>query len=187
MNNIIARHKSTTLAALIAIALVAALPGFAQKDRSKPLGSDNITREVRHVLVQIPYFSVFDNLEYSVNGSVVTLGGEVTNDTVKHDAVNAVKGIDGVTDVRDNIKVLPASPMDDQIRRAEYRAIYGDPGLQRYAQGVIQPIHIIVDQGHITLEGVVDNEADRNLAYIRANGVPGTFSVTNNLKIAPKS
>jgi hyperosmotically inducible periplasmic protein len=185
MNNFSIRHKSVGLA-IVLIVLAAGIPDFAQKDQSKPLG-DSITREVRHVLVQVPYFSVFDNLEYSVNGSVVTLTGQVTFDSVKHEAVNAVKAIEGVTDVRDNITVLPASGMDDQIRRATYRAIYGDPSLQRYAQGVIQPIHIIVDQGHVTLEGVVDNESDRNLANIRANGVPGVFSVTNNLKVAPKS
>jgi hyperosmotically inducible protein len=185
MNKLFIRHRVTALT-FVLVALAAGFPGYAQKDSSKPLG-DSIVREVRHVLVQIPYFSVFDNLEYSVNGSVVTLNGQVTFDTVKHEAVNAVKGIDGVTQVIDNIKVLPASGMDNQIRRAMYRAIYGDPGLERYAQGVILPIHIIVDQGHVTLEGVVDNEADRNLAYIRANGVPGAFSVTNNLKIAPKS
>ena len=185
MNKFFIGHKVAALT-FVLVALAAGFPGYAQKDNSKPLG-DSIVREVRHVLVQIPYFSVFDNLEYSVNGSVVTLNGEVTNDSVKREAVNAVKGIDGVTQVIDNIKVLPLSGMDNQIRMAMYRAIYGDPALEKYSHGVILPIHIIVENGHVTLEGVVDNEADRNLAYIRANSVPGVFSVTNNLKVAPKS
>ena len=155
---------------------------FAQTKDNGKFGS-TIAGEVRHQLVTIPYLSVFDNLEYSVNGSVVTLTGQVRLDAVKRDAENGVKSIPGVTHVVSNIEVLPASPMDDQIRRAVYRAIYGYGPLQRYAEGVLQPIRIVVKQGHVTLEGVVANEADRNLAYMRANGVPNVFSVTNHLQL----
>ena len=144
---------------------------------------DWLTQEVRHQLVLLPFYSVFDNLEYKVDGSEVTLLGQVAQPVVKIDAENAVKRIEGVTKVTNNIEVLPVSPMDDQIRRAEFRAIYGEPALQRYAFGPVPPIHIIVKNGHVTLEGVVDNRTDSELAYMRANGVPGVFSVTNNLRV----
>ena len=146
------------------------------------LYQDWLAHEVRHQLVLLPFYSVFDNLEYKINGSEVTLLGQVTRPTVKLDAENAVKAIEGVTKVMNNIEVLPVSPMDDQIRRAEFRAIYSEPALQRYAFGPVPPIHIIVKGGHVTLEGVVDNQGDKNLVYIRANSVPGVFSVTNNLR-----
>ena len=144
---------------------------------------DWLTQEVHHQLVLLPFYSVFDNLAYKVDGSEVTLLGQVTLPTVKIDAENAVKSIEGVTKVVNDIEVLPVSPMDDQIRRAEFRAIYGEPALQRYAFGPVPPIHIIVKGGHVTLEGVVANQADRELVYMRANGVPGVFSVTNNLRV----
>jgi hyperosmotically inducible protein len=95
-----------------------------------------VKREVRHELVMLPWYSVFDNLAYSVNGGRVTLLGQVTNLTLKADAQNAVKGIEGVDN---QIEVLPLSPGDDQIRRAEFRAIYGQPSLQRYAEGAVPP------------------------------------------------
>jgi len=117
---------------------------------------------------------------------VVTLSGQVTWPVVKSDAEHAVKKIPGVTQVVDNIKVLPLSPLDNQIRRAEYRAIFGFGSLYRYAMGAVPSIHIIVDNGHVTLVGVVDNEADKNMANIRANGVPGVFSVTNDLRVGEK-
>jgi hyperosmotically inducible protein len=147
-------------------------------------GQDRISREVRHELVMLPYYGVFDNLAYTVNGGVVTLYGQVTNPTLKSDAANVVKKIEGVTKVDNRIEVLPLSQIDDQTRRAEYRAIYGDPSLNRYAMQTVPPIHVIVDNGKVTLVGVVDNETDKNLAGVRANAVPGVFSVTNNLQVA---
>ena len=147
------------------------------------LYQDWLAQEVRHQLVLLPFYSVFDNLEYKINGSEVTLLGQVKRPTVKLDAENAVKAIEGVTKVMNNIEVLPVSPMDDQIRRAEFRAIYGEPALQRYAFGPVPPIHIIVKGGHVTLEGVVDSQGDKNLVSIRAKSVPGVFSVTNNLRV----
>lgn len=131
----------------------------------------------------LPYYSVFDNLQYKVEGDKVTLLGQVTRPTLKSDAGNAVKSIEGVSTVDNQIEVLPLSPMDDQIRRAEYRAIYSASGLFQYAQQAVPPIHIIVRNGHVTLEGVVAREADKNLAGVRANGVPNVFSVTNNLVV----
>jgi hyperosmotically inducible protein len=142
-----------------------------------------ITKEVRHELLMLPYFSVFDNLSYKVDGYNVTLMGQVTRPTLKSDAENVVKRIEGVEHVDNQIEVLPLSPNDDRIRRALYRAIYGYPALQKYSMGVQQPIRIIVKNGNATLEGVVDNEADKNIANIRARGVSGVFSVTNNLQV----
>jgi hyperosmotically inducible protein len=118
-----------------------------------------------------------------VKGDTVTLQGEVTRPTLKSDAENVVKHIEGVQQVINNIEVLPPSPMDDQLRLALYRAIYGYPALEKYALGVQKPIRIIVKNGRVTLEGVVDSETDKNLVTVRANSVPGIFSVTNNLRV----
>lgn len=145
--------------------------------------TQRITKEVRHELLMLPYLGVFDNLAYKVDGYNVTLIGQVTRPTLKSDAENVVKKIEGVEHVDNQIEVLPPSPMDDRIRRQLYRAIYGFPALQKYALGVQQPIRIIVKSGKVTLEGVVDNEGDKNIANIRANGVSGVFSVTNNLQV----
>ena len=144
---------------------------------------DTIAKEVRHELVMLPYYSVFDNLAYRVDGSKVTLFGQVTRPTLKSDAGNVVKRIEGVTSVDNEIEVLPLSPNDDGIRRAVYRAIFSKPQLDRYAMGAIPSIHIIVKNGNVTLVGVVDNEGDRNIAGIAANGVPGVFKVDNQLQV----
>jgi hyperosmotically inducible periplasmic protein len=159
--------------------------GAAPPDRGSQSYEKWLTREVGHELVQVPWLSVFDNLEYSVKGSEVTLSGQVWQPVTKDDAQTAVKGIEGVTKVINNIEVLPLSPMDDQIRRAEYRAIYGAPELQRYAMGVLPSIHIIVKNGHVTLVGTVDNQMDKNVAEIRAKTVPNVFSVNDNLQVRP--
>jgi hyperosmotically inducible periplasmic protein len=143
-----------------------------------------IAREVRHELVMLPYYGVFDDLAFRVDGSTVTLLGSVTRPTLKSDAENVTKRIEGVTRVNNQIEVLPLSSMDDQVRMAEYRAIYGDPSLStRYGYRAIPSIHIIVKNGHVTLEGVVANEGDKNLINVRANSVPNVFSVTNHLQV----
>ena len=144
---------------------------------------DRITREVRHELVTLPYYGVFDNLAYRVDNGVVTLFGEVTRPTLKSDAEKAVKGIEGVTQVVNNIEVLPVSTMDDQIRKAVYRAIYGSPNLERYAVQAVPSIHIIVKNGHVTLEGAVANKLDADAAAIQAKTVPGVFSVDSHLRV----
>ena len=151
---------------------------------SESVQNSNLTKEVGHKLAMVPWYGVFDDLGYSVNGTEVTLTGAVVNPGTKSDAVGYVKNIKGVTSVVDNIKVLPPSSMDFQIRRAEYRSIFGYGGLFRYAMGANPSIHIIVDNGHVTLVGYVSNEGDLKAANIRANAVPGVFSVTNNLQIA---
>jgi hyperosmotically inducible protein len=178
-------HGLSLFVAVATMAFVSAGSGAARGAQKKPVAGEEgyVQREVLHELRMLPYYTVFDNLEYSVDGGHVTLSGEVTNPTLKSDAVNSVKKIAGVTDVTDNIKVLPLSPDDDSIRRAEYRAIYGEPQLSKYGFASVQAIHIIVDNGHVTLEGTVDSAADKNVAGIRANGVPNAFSVTNDLMV----
>ena len=146
---------------------------------------DRITREVRHELLLLPWFRVFDYIAFKVDGSTVTLLGQVVRPTLKSDAENAVKNIEGVEKVVNQIEVLPPSPMDDRLRLELYRAIYGYPALEKYALGVQKPIRIIVKNGHVDLEGVIDNETDKNLVTVRANMVPGIFSVTDNLQVVP--
>lgn len=157
--------------------------GQGNQMQAPPQAEQRIQREVRHQLLLLPYLTVFDNLSYKVEGYTVTLMGQVTRPTLKSDAENVVKHIEGVEKVDNQIEVLPTSPMDDGLRRRLFVAIYGFPGLQKYAMPVVKPIRIIVKNGHVTLEGVVDSEADKNTAGIRANGVPGIFSVTNNLQV----
>jgi len=142
-----------------------------------------IEKEVRHELVMLPYYSVFDNLGYKVEDGTVTLSGQAVRPTLKSDAENVVKRIEGVQRVVNNIEVLPLSPNDDRIRLAQYRAIYGFSSLQRYALSAVPSIHIIVKNGNVTLEGVVANQGDRDVAGIQANSVAGVFSVTNNLQV----
>jgi hyperosmotically inducible periplasmic protein len=168
------------------IVLLVALPTltFSQVEPGSSAQA-HIQKEVRHELLMLPYFGVFDNIEYRVDGKTVTLLGDVTRPTLKSDAENVVKRIEGVQQVVNKIEVLPPSPMDDQLRLALYRSIYGFPALEKYALGVQKPIRIIVKNGHAVLEGVVDNETDKNLAGVRANTVPGIFSVTNNLRVVP--
>jgi hyperosmotically inducible protein len=153
------------------------------QDAVSPRAQERIQKEVRHELLMLPYFGVFDNIAYKVDGYNVTLLGQVVRPSLKSDAENAVKHIEGVEHVDNQIDVLPPSPMDDRLRLRLFQAIYGYPALQRYALGVQKPIRIIIKNGHVTLEGVVDSEGDKNLAGLRANGVSGTFSVTNNLQV----
>jgi len=143
----------------------------------------SLTKEVRHQLVMLPFYSVFDNLQYQVEGSKVTLLGQVTRPDLKSDAENAVKHVEGVEVVSNQLEVLPPSPGDDRIRREEFRAIYSFPSLQMYGLRSVPPIHIIVNTGHVTLEGSVASEADKDTAGIRANAIPDVFSVTNNLRV----
>jgi hyperosmotically inducible protein len=173
---------------LIAVALACGLGltgmAFAQEGTRS---QERLEREVRHELVMLPYYGVFDNLAFKVDGYKVTLLGDVTRPTLKTDAGAAVKRIEGVESVDNQIEVLPLSPNDDRIRLAVYRAVYRQASLSRYALQAIPPIHIIVKNGNVRLEGIVATEADKNLAGIRAKGVSGVFSVENNLRVEQKS
>ena len=182
------KHLGWIVSSLAALFL-SALPVSAQSQLSKGSGVNTaLIREVRHQLVMLPYYNVFDNLEFKVEGgSTVVLMGEVTRPTLKSDAETVVRRLEGVTKIVNDIKVLPVSPADDRIRIAEYRAIYSKEPLQmKYGVRAVPPIHIIVENGNVTLEGVVDSQADKDLAGIAANGVPGVFSVKNNLRIEQK-
>jgi hyperosmotically inducible periplasmic protein len=169
----------------LAAVVVLSLAGSAQEAQREPTAraQERITKEVRHELLMLPYLNVFDWLTYKVDGYDVTLYGQVTRPSLKPDAERAVKHIEGVEKVDNQIEVLPTSPMDDRLRMRLFNAIYRYPALQKYSLGVQKPIRILVKNGHVTLEGVVDNDGDKNFAGIRANGVPGIFSVTNNLQV----
>ncbi len=153
------------------------------KNQNEPKSQQELTKEVRHQLVMLPYYSVFDNLAYRVEGDKVFLEGQVVRASIKSDAEAVVKSVSGVSSVVNNIEILPPSPMDDQLRRALYRAIYGEPSLSRYGFAAVASIHIVVKNGNVTLEGVVDSDADKNMANLRANGVPNVFAVKNNLQV----
>ena len=169
---------------LPAAALAAGAPAASATQKSQePKTLPQLEREVRHQLILLPYYSVFDNLAFRVEGDKVILEGQVVRPTLKSDAEGVVKHIDGVTSVVNNIEVLPLSPMDDQIRRATFRAIYGEAALSRYGEAAVPSIHIIVKNGNVTLEGVVDTESDKNLANLRASAVPNVFAVKNNLRV----
>jgi hyperosmotically inducible protein len=143
-----------------------------------------VTKEVHHELVLLPYYGVFDNLAYQVSpDGTVTLVGQVVRPSTKSDAGAAVKNIEGVRSVVNQIEVLPPSPLDDGIRRRVYRAIYGNSVLSRYAIMAVPPIHIIVKNGHVTLTGVVDRQMDKQVAEIQAKSVPNVFSVEDQLRV----
>lgn len=144
---------------------------------------DRVSREVNHELIMLPQLTIFDNLAYKVNGGKVTLMGQVRNPVLKDEANSVVKKIEGVESVDNQIEILPPSSNDDRIRRQVARAIFNDDGLFRYSMGSVPPIHIIVKNGHVDLEGVVNNQSDKDRAGLRANGVPGVFEVKNNLQV----
>jgi hyperosmotically inducible protein len=161
---------------------IPALP--AAKAKTAPAtDEDRISREVRHELVMQPYYTLWDWLAYRVNGNTVELVGDVVNPSLQSDAVNSVKHIEGVGKVIDHINTLPPSDMDNRIRQEVARSIFSFGGLSRYSWSAVPSIHIIVKGGHVRLEGIVDTKEDKDAAGIRANSVPGTFQITNNLRV----
>jgi hyperosmotically inducible protein len=176
-------QRGKNMKRLIPLLLIfsAVVPAAMYAKDAKPV---TLSEAVRHSLAMMPRFSVFDELKFQVDGGTVTLTGEVTQPVVKDDAASAVIHVEGVTNVVNNIEVLPLSPDDDRIRMAVYRAIYGDRSLSaRYGFQAQPPIHIIVKNGVVRLEGVVDNKMDRTIAGMRAQGVFGAFEVHNNLQV----
>jgi len=183
------------------LAVLTAGMAFAQNDPA----AASINKEVRHELVMLPNYGVFDNLEFRVDGSVVTLLGQASRPILKSDAERIIKRIEGVTIVRNQIEVLPLSPNDDRIRAAVYRRLYRTPALQKYTSNRTEPIlqsriarrmgitndppigyhaiHIIVKNGHVTLEGAVAAQGDKSIANTQTNTVSGIFSVTNHLRV----
>jgi hyperosmotically inducible protein len=175
---------SATAFVICAIALAGAITQSNQK--FSPKAQERITKEVRHRILMLPDFSTFDNIAFKLNGYDVVLLGQVTRPSLKDDAGRVVKGIEGVERVDNQIEVLPTSINDDRLRRQLFNAIYRYGPLQHYGVGSNRPIRIIVNRGNVTLEGVVDRQSDKNLAGIRANGVPGVFSVKNRLVVPGK-
>ncbi len=186
--------KKLILLSVLAFTTSSSIPSLAapasQDQGSQPAGAfsqkgtDHITKEVRHELVMLPFYGVFDNLAYKVDpdGTVILLG-QVSRPTLKSDAENSVKRVEGVEKVVNNIEVLPTSIDDDRIRRATYAAIYGNTALSQYQLRAVPPIHIIVKNGHVNLEGTVAREMDKQVAGMQANQVSGVFSVVNNLQV----
>ncbi len=162
--------------------------GAAQSQMSSetlsPEAQAKLIKKVQSALIKLPYFGVFDNIDFRLQGRTVILQGQVLNSSLKPDAERAVKKIEGVEKVVNNIEVLPPGPLDDQVRRAVYNAIYSYGPLFKYSNNKVNPpIRIIVRGSRVTLEGVVDTETDKNLCTLRANQVPGVLSVTNNLRV----
>jgi hyperosmotically inducible protein len=175
------RSKLMVVLALVVLTGSVAVAGAAPPELRRTM--DKVHKE----LVTLPYYDVFDNLEYKVEGDTVTLSGQVRNPVTRHDAERRVARIEGVNHVINQIEVLPVSGFDDSIRARAYRAVFGSGSLYRYAMGVNPSIHIVVKNGHVTIEGVVSNQMDSQLAYMAARGVPGVFSVTNNLRVGSAS
>jgi len=175
--------KIGKLSSFLAVAALVAVPFAYGSGPAVQKPQKTLDEKVRHELNMLPYYGVFDNLSFRADGGKVTLFGQVARPVLKLDAERAVKHIEGVQQVEDQVEVLPLSPFDNQIRLRAYRAIYGFGPLNRYALGTHPPIHIVVKNGNVTLAGVVANSGDRNMAFIRANGVPGVFSVTNDLRV----
>jgi len=170
-----------TMITALAIATLSATSALAATPSTPTQG--RVAKQVRHELVTLPYYGVFDNLAFKVEGSSVTLYGQVVHATTRSDAQARVSRIAGVTRVVNNIEVLPLSSLDNSIRARTYRAIVRTAGLNRYMMGVNPSLHIVVSRGRVTLEGVVSTNADRQLAFMAANGVSGVFSVKNNLRL----
>lgn len=171
--------RSKLIIAMALVALPAVLSASTGAAPAQPLHE-----QVRRELVTLPFLTIFDNLRYEVDGDKVILSGETIRPTIRSSAENVVKRLPGVHRVVNHIEVLPLSPNDDRIRLAVARAVYGYPALQRYSLGALPSIHIVVKNGNVTLKGVVANEMDRNLAFLRANGVSGAFQVNNELAVA---
>jgi hyperosmotically inducible periplasmic protein len=182
-HNLLRFARTSVALALATIMVGAYAASAATTTQDQAIDQQTLNKQVHHALVMNPWYGVFDNIEYQLNGTEVVLTGQVVLPVTKSDAEKSVMHLAGVTHVVDNIQVLPVSRFDDQIRRAEFRAIFSGATLGRYSLGAVPSIHIIVNNGHVTLEGAVMNQMDYNIARIRANQVPGVFSVTNNLHI----
>src|ERR671927_1807251 len=180
MKAVVNRVIALVAALVVTASVAAAAPADQMAERA---AYEQLAKKVRKELVTLPWYGVFDNLEYQIEGSTVTLSGQVVQPSTRKDAERRVKRLKGVERVVNNIEVLPLSGFDDSIRANTYRALFGwNSPLFRYGRGVNPSIHIVVNGGHVTLEGVVSSEGDRRLAYMLANQVPGVFSVTNNLR-----
>ena len=180
MKGILNKAFALAGALVLAASVAAAAPSEQAGQRA---AYEQLAKKVRKELVTLPWYGVFDNLAYEINGSTVTLSGQVVQPSTRKDAERRVRRLAGVERVVNNIEVLPLSSFDDSIRVSAYRSLFGwNSPLHRYGLGVNPSVHIVVDRGHLTLEGVVSTEGDRRLAYMLVNSIPGVFSVKNNLR-----
>ena len=178
------RFVSEFITLIMAVSWLSTFPAFGQTKADLKAVHERLTHEVRHALMMLPRYSIFDILEFEITGvDTVILSGQVTRPSLKSDAESAVRSLEGVGTLVNKIDVLPISPDDDRIRIAVYRAIFSKTGLDRYFMRAVPPIHIIVKNGAITLMGIVATEMDKNVAGLAAREVPGAFGVTNNLKV----
>jgi hyperosmotically inducible periplasmic protein len=174
------------IAPILALAVTAVLALTPAASAQSGTATTPLQKEILSQISELPYISVFDNIEFEVNGGQVTLLGQVVTPDLKGESENVVKKIPGVTSVVNNIEVLPASPNDDRIRHDELAALNRDTSLQQYFVGPQPSIHIVVDNGRVTLYGAVNNSGDKEAANVRANEVHGVFGVTNNLRVQPQ-
>jgi len=176
---------------LLLLALAGTTPVRAQTaSGAKPANLDEklaLSHEIHHQLQVLPFCSVFDHIAFTINGTMVTLTGQVLRPTLKSNAEAAVKSLEGVTVVVNHIEVLPASPGDDELRRMIYRAVYENSNLAHYAVQTVPSIHIIVKNGHVALEGTVESEGDRTLAGARASSAASLQGFKNNLVVLPRA
>lgn len=181
--------KSKVLSKLLAAALLAGagIAGAADRNAAPAAGSA-LEQRVGHEIRMYPRYSIWDDISYRVNDGQVELFGAVNQPWKKSDIDHIVRGIPGVVSVSDEIKVLPLSPADDRLRIQVARALYSDPFLSRYGLEAVGPIHVIVENGHVTLTGIVQSDAEKNVAGMRANGAGLSFgAVTNNLRVEKPS
>jgi hyperosmotically inducible protein len=174
------------LSALSAPSLPAQTTPAKKPPKPEEKYSSSLSREIYHQLRVLPFYSVFDSIAFTLDGNKVTLTGQVVRPTLKAHAEAAIKSIEGVDTVVNHIEVLPVSSADDDLRAAVYRALYEDPTLARYATQAVPPVHIIVKNGNVTLEGSIGSESDKNLAALRTGAVGSVLSVKNNLVVQPK-
>jgi hyperosmotically inducible periplasmic protein len=177
------RSKIAALVLMLGMAVSLTYGAETKTENRKRYQGQSLHKLIRKKLVTLPYYGVFDNLAYRVDRDTVTLYGQVVRPSTRKDAERRIADIEGVARIINKIEVLPLSPFDDRLRVQAYNTVFGTSSLYRYAMGANPSIHIIVNRGHITLEGVVSNKMDKQLAYMAARSVPGAFSVTNNLMV----
>lgn len=182
-------RRIVTVLAAIAVVVVPLAAAEAATNARLSASQDKavLSREIHHQLQVLPFYSVFDYISFSLKGNIVVLTGSVLRASLKTDAEQAVKSLEGVAAVQNQIQILPTSPADDELRRNIYRAIYEHPSLEHYAIQTLPPIRIIVNNGNVTLEGAVDSQGDKNTAGAKAGNVAGLRGVSNNLVVQERA
>jgi hyperosmotically inducible protein len=183
MRNRILRQFSFTAGVLLLASFGHISVASTPKATTTNTQTRSLEEKVQHALRMLPYYGVFDEIRFSVDGDTVTLAGAVLRPTLKSDAQHAVTNVDGVKTIINDLEVLPLSRADDALRLNLYRAVYSQPGFEKYAIQTAKPIRIVVRNGEVKLVGVVGSQLDKTMAGTAARNVPFAFSVTNNLTI----